>query len=553
MLLAPSFFWAHRLPFKMDFHPNRRTILSGFGLTGVWAGSLMLGGCTPIDDSDILRVVPYADLQSIDPVVTTIGIVQRHSILTHDFLFGRDRDQNPQPQMVDTWSVSDDGLSWRFHLRDGLAFHDGSPVTAADVVASLKRWGMRDAYGRQIFAITRTFEAIDARTVSWQLDRPYGLMLHALSKTGGPVPAIMPARLAQTPATTPLHEVMGSGPYRFVAEEWIPGSKVVYRRNDAYIPRAEPPNGMAGGKIARVGTIEWLNIRDPQSAVLALANGEIDFVENPAPEFLPMLAREGLRIERTDPLGTQGMLRMNHLHPPFDDPRARQALFHLVNQADFLQAMFGNPDITETCHSFFGCGSPLSTQAGVPPGIGHDREKAKALMAAAGYDGRPIVILHPTDIQFMNIATLVLGEALKSIGMTVDLQAMDFGAMSSRRTNRAAPENGGWHIGLTYWPGNDIADPVGNIPLQANGDQAWPGWPDDPVLQAMIDRFPYVQSPKQRQSLADQIQIRAYQSVPYVPIGQWHVPVAYSPRLSGVLSVPGTTVFWNIEKGPRVY
>jgi peptide/nickel transport system substrate-binding protein len=153
----------------------------------------------------------------------------------------------------------------------------------------------------------------------------------------------------------------------------------------------------------------------------------------------------------------------------------------------------------------------------------------------------------------MNIATLVLGEALKSIGMTVDLQAMDFGAMSSRRTNRAAPENGGWHIGLTYWPGNDIADPVGNIPLQANGDQAWPGWPDDPVLQAMIDRFPYVQSPKQRQSLADQIQIRAYQSVPYVPIGQWHVPVAYSPRLSGVLSVPGTTVFWNIEKGPRVY
>lgn len=511
-----------------------------------------LAGCAPIDTSDILRVVPHADLQSLDPVVTTIGVVQRHAILTHDFLFGRDSAQRPRPQMVDDWSVSGDGLDWRFHLRGALAFHDGSPVTAADAVASLARWGVRDAYGRQIFAITQELKALDARTLLWRLSRPYGLMLHALSKTGGPVPAIMPARLAETPANQPVREVMGSGPYRFIAEEWIPGSKVVYRRNDAYVPRAEPADGMAGGKIAKVGTIEWLNIRDPQSAVLALANGEVDYVENPTPEFLPLLREAGVKIERTDPLGTQGMLRMNHLHPPFNDPRARQALIYAVNQADFLQAMFGDPDITQVCHSFFGCGSTLQTDAGVPKGIGHDLDKARQLLAQAGYDGRPIVILHPTDIQFMNIATLVLGEALKAIGMTVDLQAMDFGAMSSRRTNRAAPHEGGWHIGLTYWPGNDVADPVGNIPLQASGDKAWPGWPADQALQDLIDAFPYVQGEAERQALADKIQARAYEVVPYLPIGQWYVPVAYSPRLSGVLKVPGTNVFWNIEKGPRV-
>jgi len=520
-------------------------------LTGSTAfGGLLLSGCTPLDDSNVLRAVLHADLQSVDPIVTTAGIVQRHALMIYDFLFGRDANGTPQPQMVEHYGVSDDGLDWEFSLREGLVFHDGAAVTASDVVASLRRWAMRDAYGRQILGVTERLEPAGERRFVWRLSRPYGLLLHALSKTGGPVAAIMPERVARTSASTAIEDSTGSGPYRFMHDEWIPGAKVVYRRNEHYVPRAEAPNGTAGGKRVFVDDVEWINIRDPQSAVLALANGEIDFVESPAAEFLPLLRDAGVVIRRTDTLGFQGMLRMNHLHPPFSDPRARQALTYLIDQERYLQAMFGDPEVTSVCHSFFVCGSPLASDAGVPAGIGKDIDKARQLMEASGYDGRPLVILHPTDIQFMNLATLVMAEDLKSIGVNVDLQAMDFGAMGARRINRAVPGEGGWDIGLTYWPGGNVSDPVGNVPMQANCDQAWPGWPCDADHQALIDAYPFATGESERQNLADRIQASAYELVPYVPIGQWFSPVAYSPRISGVLEVPGSTVLWNVDKGP---
>ncbi|MDT8438716.1 MAG: ABC transporter substrate-binding protein [Wenzhouxiangellaceae bacterium] len=512
---------------------------------------LLLAGCEVEDDSDTIRAVMHADLQSLDPIVTTMGIVQRHALLVYDTLFARDAEQRPQPQMVETWTVSEDGTEWTFTLRPGLLFHDGTPVTAIDVVASLERWGARDAYGRQMLAITENLGILDDRTVRWKLSRPFGLMLQALSKTGGPIPVIMPERLARTDPSTPVREVIGSGPFEFVAEQWVPGGQVVYRRFADYRPRPEPASGTAGGKHARVERVEWLNIRDPQSAVLALAAGEIDLVENPAVEFLPLLRREGLQITRTDPLGTQGMLRMNHLHPPFDDPRARQALLYAIDQAEILQAMFGDPAITQVCHAFFVCGSPLASSAGVPAGIGNDPERARALLAESGYDGRPIITLHPTDILFMNIATLVLAEQLRDVGFNIELVAMDFGTLAARRSNRAAPEAGGWHLGLTYWPGINIADPVGNIMLHASCERAWPGWPCDADHQALIGQFAAVTSDEQRLKLAEAIQQSAYELVPYVLIGQWTLPIATSPRIEGLLETPGTTVFWNLDKQPR--
>jgi len=511
----------------------------------------LLTACTAEDDAETLRAVMHADLQSLDPIVTTVGIVQRHGLMVFDTLFARDAAQQPQPQMVDTWSVSEDGLEWRFTLRPGLRFHDGAQVQAADVVASLRRWGARDAYGRQMLAITDSLRATNSSTVTWTLTEPYGLMLHALSKTGGPVPVIMPERLARTDPSTPIREMIGSGPFRFAADEWVPGGKVVYRRNDDYVPRDDPSSGAAGAKQVKVDRVEWLNIRDPQSAVFALANDEIDFVENPAVEYLPMLRDEGIQVMRTDPLGTQGMLRMNHLHPPFDDPRARRALLFAIDQAQILQAMFGDPQITQVCYAFFVCGSPLTSDAGVPDGIGNDPDRAKALLNAAGYDGRPVILMHPTDIMFMNIATLVVADQLRRVGLNVELVAMDFGTMAARRANRASPENGGWHLGLTYWPGVNISDPVGNVLIHASCERAWPGWPCDPAHQTLIDGFAQQPTQGERRALAAEIQKSAYELVPYVIIGQWFLPAAISPRLQGVLEVPGTMVFWNIAKRPR--
>jgi peptide/nickel transport system substrate-binding protein len=502
----------------------------------------------------VLRMVPNADLQTLDPINTTAGVVQSHAHMIYDQLFGRDAEQRPQPQMVATHSVSADALTWRFTLRDGLAFHDGAPVTAADVVASLRRWGARDPHGRQIMAITASLAAEpDGKTVVWTLQRPYALMLDALSKPAGNMPAIMPARIAATDPFTAITETIGSGPFIFVREEWVPGSRVVYRRNPNYVPRSEPASGTAGGKVAHVDRVEWLNIANAQTAVLALIQGELDFVESPGVDFLPMLQRRGMRLVRINTLGAPGMIRMNHIHPPFNDARARQALMLLVNQEEILQAMFPDPALYQVCHAFFVCGSPQETDAGVPAGLGSPaaQERARQLLRESGYDGSPIVIMDPTDNPFLHAATLVLAQQMQRVGFRTDVQAMDFASMAGRRANRRPPSEGGWHIGLTFWNGLGASDPVGNVPMQASCERAWPGWPCDAAHQALIDAFPYAATAEERRRILDELQTSAYRLVPYVPYGQWYLPAAHTPRLSDVLSMPGIIIAWNIQKAAR--
>ncbi len=498
----------------------------------------------------ILRIVPNADLQTLDPIVTTAGVVSSHAHMVYDQLFGRDGAQRPQPQMVERYEVSPDGLVWRFTLRAGLAFHDGAPVGAEDVVASLRRWGARDPHGRQIIQITDSLAAADAMTVVWRLRRPYGLMLDALSKPAGNMPAIMPARLAATDPFKAVQDPTGSGPFIFERAEWVPGSRVIYRRNPAYRPRTEPAEGTAGGKQVFVDRVEWLNIANAQTAALALLQGEIDYVETPGVDFLPMLATRGVKLLRTNTLGAPGMIRMNQIHPPFNDVRARQALLLVVDQQEILQAMFPDPALTLVCHAFFVCGSPQETQAGVPPGLGHSPDHARALLRESGYDGRPLVIMDPTDNPFMHAATLVMVQQMQAIGFKTDVQATDFATMATRRANRKPPAEGGWDISLTFWNGLGASDPVGNVPMQASCDQAWPGWPCDAAHQALIDAYPYAPTAVERRRILDDLQTSAYRIIPYVPFGQWFLPVAYSPRLSGVLSMPGIIVSWNIRKGP---
>jgi peptide/nickel transport system substrate-binding protein len=495
-----------------------------------------------------LRIVPFADMQTIDPINTTAGNVQSHAMHVYDFLFGQDANQNPRPQMIDTWSVSDDGLIWTFKLRDGLKFHDGAAVTTDDVIQSLKRWGARDPYGRQLIARTVEMKSADSTTFVWWLNQPFSLMLEALSKSTSNVPAIMPRRIAETDPMQSITDPTGSGPYIFVRQEWVPGSRIVYRRNPDYVARPEPSSGSAGSKAAKVDRIEWRIISDPQSAVYALINGEVDFLENPPADLIPDLKSRGAAFTTTNALGFQGMIRMNHLHPPFSDVRARRALLFIVNQENYLRGMFGEPENWRVCRAFFNCGGPFATDAGAEPDFGMNKEKARALLAEAGYKGEPIILLHPTDISFLSAATQLFAQDLRSIGVNVEMQAMDFATMAQRRSNKAAPGQGGWHLGLTWWNGAGSMDPIGNVPMQASCERAWPGWPCDATHQALIDAFAMTKTAEERMKAAIAVQESAYRFVPYVPFGQWFQPVAHSPKLKGLPVVPGVMAFWNVEK-----
>jgi peptide/nickel transport system substrate-binding protein len=497
----------------------------------------------------ILRVVPFADLATLDPITTTAGNVQSHAFMVYDFLFGRDAKQVPRPQMVDTWSTSADGLVWRFTLRAGLAFHDGAPVTSEDVIASLKRWGARDAHGRLLIAATETMTAVDAATLEIKLKAPFGMMLEALSKSGSNVPAIMPKRIADSDATKPITDPTGSGPFIFVREEWKPGAKAVYVRNTKYVPRAEPADGSAGGKVAHLDRVEWLTLGDPQAAVLALQAGEIDFMENTPVDLIPELKQKGLGLTVTNTFGFQGMARLNHLHAPFNDPKARQALLYLIEQPRYLRAMWGDQDNWKPCFAYLTCGSAFGSEAGVEPEFGRAREKAKQLLAEAGYKGEPIVILQPTDLTFLANAGLLLAQDLRAIGATVELRSMDFTSVAQRRTNKAPPAEGGWHVFFSWWNGATQADPVGNVPLAATCDRAWPGWPCDAAHQGLIDAFPAITDPAAQRAQGEKIQRSALTLVPYLPLGMWTQPVAHNPKLRDLLAVPGVMTFWNVKKG----
>lgn len=513
------------------------------------AATLLSVGLSIAQAETVLRVIPHADLRNIDPIWTTAYITRNHAYMIFDTLFAMDDDLQPQPQMVDTWEVSDDGLVWTFTLRDGLLWHDGEPVTAEDCVASLRRWGARDGMGQQLMAVTESLEALDDSTLQLTLSEPYGLVLESIGKISSNVPFMMPKWLAETDPFEQIPESIGSGPFKFIKEEWVPGSRVVYVRNEDYVPRDEPVSAAAGGKIAKVDRVEWHYIPDPQTAMSALINGEVDYYENAPPDLVPLLEQSpNVVVGVLDPLGNQGMLRLNHLHPPFDNPQIRQAVLWAMNQEMYMQAAVGNPDFYSLCYSFYPCGTVFATEAGTEPLREYNPDRAREMLAEAGYNNEPVIILQPTDIPVTNAASLVTAQLLRDIGMNVQLQAMDWSTVTSRRAIRDAPGEGGWNIFHTWWIGGDIFNPVIATGLSGGGvERAWFGWPDDPELEDMRAAFARETDPERQKQMAEDIQLRAFDTVTHGNFGTWFNPVAYRDNISGLIPSP-VQFFWNIEK-----
>jgi peptide/nickel transport system substrate-binding protein len=516
------------------------------------AGALAAALSLPAAAQSVLRVVPQGDLKVLDPVWTTGTITQNHAALIFDQLFGWDDKFQPQPQMVDTWTVSADGLTYTFKLRDGLFFHDGDPVRAADAAASLNRWGKRDIMGQRLYQAVAKVEGKDDKTLVMTLKEPYGLVLRTIGRQGGLVPLIMKEKYALTDPAVQVTEMIGSGPFMFKKDEWVPGSKVVYVKNPNYKPRPEPASNFAGGKVAKVDRVEWSYLPDPATISAALIAGEIDFWESPTADHLQILRRNrNIVIAVGDPLGNRGILRTNFLFPPFDNPKARQALVWLMVQEDYMRAAIGN-DPTEwtTCGAMFTCGSPNATELAAEPMNENDRAKkqemAKRLLAEAGYKGEPLYILQATDFPWFNAAALVFADALKKIGANPQLVALDWNTVLTRRASKKPPHDGGWHVFFTSGGGLGASDPFSN-PASTACDKAWFGWPCDERIEQLRDAWTREVDPAKQRKIIEDLQVRMYEFVPYIPWGQWTAPVAYRSNLKGVQATPQRS-FWNISK-----
>lgn len=491
-----------------------------------------------------VRAVMHSDLKIVDPVWTTAYITRNHGYMIYDTLLAVDAKGNVQPQMLEKYELSADKLVYTMTLRDGLLWHDGQPVTAEDCVASIKRWAGRDPTGQLMTAVLKDIAVVNAKTFRIMLKEPSGTVVLGLSQPTGTA-FMMPKRVAATSATEQISDFTGSGPFVFKKDEWKPGSKAVYVKFPQYKPRREPASGLAGGKVVKVDRVEWLAIADQQTAVSALLAGEVDLIEQPSHDLLPMLKDEkDVHFADWSSLGNQYVFRFNSLTKPFNNPKMKKALWYALNQEDFLKAVIGDPRYYKVCKSMYMCGTPLSTTKGMDGLLDSNFKRAAELLKEAGYDGTPIVLLHSSDRHVYNNLAPVAKSLMEKAGFKVDMQSMDWQSVVVRRSKKEPAAQGGWNISLTST--NNAVNPLQGY-MNAACEKTTFGWPCDPEMERLRAQFARETDLAKQKALAEAAQLQAIENPLYIPIGQWYQPMVARKTIQGLIDAPAPA-FWNMVK-----
>ena len=520
------------------------------GLAALLAVGALVAAAPASAQSNVLRVVPHSNLAVLDPIWTTAYMSRNHGYMIYDTLFGTDEKGQIKPQMVESWTVSPDNRLYTFKLRKGLVFHDGQPVTGEDAIASIERWGKRDAMGSALMQFVSRMDSPAPDTFRIFLGEACGFVLEALGKPGSSVPFIMPKRIASTDPFKQIEEHIGSGPYVFKRDEFKPGDKAVYLKFDKYVPRSEPPSGTTGGKRVYVDRVEWnLALRDTQAQLAALQKGEVDIVESLAFDLYEQAKKDpNLQLPVYSNVGLQYMARFNHLHKPFDNPKIRQAAIAAFSQEPFLRAQVGVKELYKACPSMFMCNTPYGVTNGSELQAKGGMRRAQELLKEAGYDGTPVVIMKPTDLVTITKLPDVAAQLLRQAGFKVDLQAMDWQTLVGRRAKKDAPTAGGWHMFLTAWTAHDVWSPISNPTMDTRGEKSvWFGWATDDQMPKLRDQFMRATDEGEKKKLAGAIHARAFEIGTHAPLGEFQQPMAARKNISGFF-IQNSNIYWNLKK-----
>jgi len=512
-------------------------------------GAFTLAAFAGIASGQTLRVAMESDVKILDPIWSTAYAQRDFGYMIWDTLFALDANLQIRPEMVESWQISDDHRVWTFKLRKN-KWSDGEPVTAEDCIASLRRWGARDTMGQKMLGLVTSLDAVDALTFRMSLKEPYGLVLESLAKPSSSAAFMMPTRTAATPPTRQIgvEDVIGSGPFVFEAARWRPGVSLTFSRNTVSVPRDEPPSGLAGGKVARVDRVEWILIPDPQTQVNALESGEVDIVQSPPQELLPILVKNpDIKLFERNPLGSQFEFRFNTLTKPFDDPRIRHAAMMAFGQEQFLTATIGDPKYYKVCKAPFVCGTPLGSDEGMQDVLNQDAIAARKVLESAGYDGASVVLMQATDIAAMANLGPVAKVQLEAAGFKVDLQTMDWQTLIARRSRKDPSDKGGWSALFTYSNAADILNPVQANLFNASCEKAAYGWPCDAEIERLRNAFAREYDSARRKAIAMALQTRWVEAPTFVNLGQFYQPTAMRTNIDGMVAAPAA-VFWNIVK-----
>jgi peptide/nickel transport system substrate-binding protein len=512
------------------------------------AVSLALPSVAQAQRKRVLKFIPFADLATLDPLGSTAYSTLYHGYMVYDTLYGQTGQLfgfQCTPQMVAGHMVENDGKTWMLTLRDGLLFHNGEKVLATDCVASIKRWGVRDLFGQALMARTDEVSAPDDKRIVFRLKQPFPLLPDALGHASYNMCAIMPKHIAKADPFKQITEAIGSGPFRFKADERVPGAFFAYERFGQYKPREDGDVSFtAGPKIVHFDRVEWHVQPDAATKAAAMQAGEMDWWENPTPDLLPMLRQHRIATPILDPTGMQVMLRPNHLYPPFDRPEVRRALLGVIDQKEFMMAARGeDTSLWSVPLGFFPPASPLASDAGVSALTGkRDYEAVGRVLESAGYRGEKVVLLAATDSPYSGPASNVTGDVLKRVGMNVDYQAMDFGTVLKRRQSTKPPAQGGWNLYCVGIPGLVSLTPATHLALLGDGS----GRPNDPKMQELQEAWFNAPDLSARKKIGEQMQLQAFENVPYWPLGLAQIPAACRPDIIGIPE--GFPLFWNVRR-----
>lgn len=517
---------------------GRRTILAG-------GSALAASGIIRPREARAARPVVAvweSEVVILDPHMITATITRTFGTHVFDTLFGMNEKGEVKPQMLEAFEASPDKLTWNFRLRSGLKWHDGEPVTSADCVASLKRWMPRDPLGRMLLAATGTLETTDPRSFRLVLKEPFPMLLQVLGKANAPLPVMMPQKIMAEAGDGRIKTVIGSGPFRFVASRWKPGASMILERNPDYVARSEPSDFLSGGKHVKFDELDLRVMPDANTGSNALMAGEIDYMQ-----FLPFETLELLEKHRSlrvfGAMGIhmyQGNFRLNHASPPFDNPKVRQVLWKLVDQASILDGIGIPPKYRiDRCDSFWMCDTPLSTLEGAGAAR-YDVAAARAELAASGYKGEPVISLNVAG-GISETAGRVLEQAMKQAGFNVQPQQMDWGTVLARRARKE-----GWSMFPVFSNGTDMMNPLTHFYISATcGD--FPGWSCDERIPKLLAAFTRADGLEAQKKLAAEIQKLSYELTPSVMWGQFTRPAGYRTTLKNFIE-SSYPMFWQVEK-----
>ncbi|MDB4894757.1 MAG: peptide transporter [Firmicutes bacterium] len=479
----------------------------------------------------VLQVATIGNPPTLDIHISTTAIVEQVTFNLYETLFALDSKFLPRPMLADSYQWENGQRRLVIKLRTGVLFHNGQELTAADAAASIGRWLRLSALGKQIAPNVAEIKAADAHTMTIDLKAPMSTLVAALANPNNEA-AIMPKAIVDAAGDKPLAEFVGTGPYKLA--EFAQDRYVRLTRWEQYVPRAEPADGYAGKKEALLDEIDYIPVSEAQTREAGLQSGQYHFAfQIPQDHYQTLKGNAELDMLMTKPAGWTTLV-FNKQKGPFTDVRLRQAVNWSLDPGAIMKAAYGDADFYRLDPSLAPKEGPYWSD------IGNDRynkrslEKARALLAEAGYDGRPIRLLTTKEYDYQYKTAVVAKQQMEEAGFKVDMQVVDWATLVQRRANPDLYDI--FTTAILFSP----------LPTAENVflSPAWPGWWQSTNLQQHVDAFNAEVDPARQKAQWDEVQRVFWEEIPVIHLGDYFNLHAKRRELKGYQSMPNV-FFWN--------